>query len=141
MAERRSPLASAGPPATTTLIPAAVTGCHAMEPQHSATATSTPKMALQVLAWYVSKETLRALTVIVPSMTDSPVRCSDRQASTVELPTTSISVLGGFVHYLVKGRVDVVCKLDFSNCCVAGCSCSNTKANNALCSAHPAVIV
>lgn len=144
MAERRRPLASAGPPATTTLIPATITRSHTIEPNNTAmdtakgTAIAYSNPRLSGIAWYVSKEALRALTVIVPSMANSPIRCSDCQASAVKLATTSISVLGGFIHYLVKSRVDVVCKLDFSYCCVTSCSCSNSKANNTLCSARPA---
>lgn len=89
----------------------------------------------QGLAWYVSEEALRALTVIMSSVTNSSIRCSDCQASAVKLTTASVSVFGGFIHYLVKGWIDVVCKLNLCYWGVARSSCSDSKPNNALCTA------
>ena len=85
-----------------------------------------------MLAWYVSEETLRALTMVMPSMPYSSIRRSDGEASTVKLTTASVSVFRGFIHYLVKGGVDIVCKLDLSYWGVARSCCSNSKSNNAL---------
>ena len=70
--------------------------------------------------------------MVMPSMPHSPIRRSDGEASAVKLTTASVSVFGGFIHYLVKSRVDVVCKLDLSYWGVARSCCSNSKSNNAL---------
>lgn len=70
--------------------------------------------------------------MVMPSMSHSPIRRSDGEASAVEFTTASIPVFGGFIHYLVKGRVDVICKLDLSYWGVARSCCSNSESNNAL---------
>ncbi len=64
--------------------------------------------------WNMCEEALRALTVIVPSVTNSPIGRSDGQTPTVELTTTPVSVFGGLVDNLIKCRIDVVCKLYLS---------------------------
>lgn len=63
--------------------------------------------------WNMREEALWALTVIVPSVTNSPIGRSDGQTSTVELATAPVSVFGGLVDNLVKRWIDVVCKLYF----------------------------
>ena len=92
----------------------------------------SPWVGLMMLTWDVCEEALRALAVVVPSMTNSPIWRPDSQSPAIKLTTTSISVLGGFIDDLIKGRVYVVCKLDFSYRGATHCSCSNAKADNAL---------
>ena len=46
-----------------------------------------------VLAWYVSEEGFRTLTVVMAPMPDSPVWRSNCQASTVKVSTTSVPIL------------------------------------------------
>ena len=64
--------------------------------------------------WNMCEEALWALTVIVPSMTHSPIGRSDGKTPTVELATAPVSVFGGLVDNLIKCRIDIVCKLYFS---------------------------
>ncbi len=78
------------------------------------------------------EKALRALAVVVPAMPHSPIWRSDGQAPTVKLTTTPVSVLGSLVDYLIKSRVDVVCKLDLSNWSAAKSGCPNSKPDNSL---------
>jgi hypothetical protein len=64
--------------------------------------------------WNMREEALWALTVIMPSVTHSPIGRSDGKTPTVELATAPVSVFGGLVDNLIKCRIDIVCKLYFS---------------------------
>jgi len=64
------------------------------------------------------KVCLWRLTVIMCSMTYSSTRGSNCQSTTIKLVSCSISKFCSFIYDLIKCWKNIICKLNFSYCCL-----------------------
>lgn len=80
----------------------------------------------------MGEEGLWGLGVVVPAVAHCAVGGADGEPPHVVLPTCAVPVLGRLVGDLVKGREDVVCKLDLGDGGVPLCSGAHPEPHDAL---------
>lgn len=70
--------------------------------------------------------------MIMSTMAYCSVRCANSQSTDVVRSTSTVSIFCSFVCDLIKGRENIIGKLNFCNRRIAFCCCSDSESDDAL---------